>query len=1690
MSDHGGSSSDEWVTPSLTARLKEYEKKRDQLENELLESEGSKQSNELVKLIQNLEERMDKLKAEIKQAQSEVQQPPQAPQVPGATSPVMSVPPVQTDSQALSPVPSAATASAMYTQDKEFKIKERFQQLLSRRLQEAGYREGKLSRDQLAGSLEQIFGETLQDAGFSGQEDFFATVLLQCIPVSDPSFQAAVRDSLKQKEPFSATIAVISRFCNHPSAVAEYKSKIHTIKQGANQPDKDYFSYCLRLAMQLPVLARSKDELAFYQEGFASSIVEGLSHKTPELLAELRRFVRKPPVEIKADQLIAETINAILEARSIRAYHQGPERETCLKCGRVGHSASVCRSGQRPPNPSDKRSDTRAVNSTAIVVQSPREREPPTCTHCGKVGHVEIACWTKHPEKRPRQAQPGQGGSPAGKATPVTTLQHKFIRTAWEERIILEDIEGESAREREHQVLLARAGVTNVPLRFITDEGSEGSYIKESTAKTLLGSYIKRGNPIVQEYYNGSQSEICDRYIILDCSYKGFSAQIKVHVVPHHLDHDLLLGDADRKALGFFTAHASQQNCFAIKLNEIQAQSNQGKLTLPTDDMSKALPDPRAGGTETRAKIEEFIKITGADDKHLFYAGTFFNEDNTENFNKHLSTLKSFHEVNVAKKHPNLSLPEIVVPMNPELKQTDLAYLRNGYPVAVHDIPHVEDILRKYVANGWIEEIHRPAGAPRPKDTVLLPAFLVKTQKPDGSIKHRMVIAGNHAKGAADPNSYYRTKPPDMNNIRQLLAHGNIFAKTDIDSGYNNIRLKQDVPPGNLLFEFTIIGKIFRCLTMVQGWEHAPEVFQDIMVEMDSRIDFSDPVIQAAGTKYATFFDDKFLGLKVEINPESGKFNIDAYVLAWSKVMAVLNGDPYVILSPEKTFHLVPRVQVLGAEVGSGSLTIPGEKLLKIANLAMPTHGADLKPIRAFFNFFADYAPGINAALGVIDEHINVKGDLAKRLGIEEYKRICNTIEEVQRALHNAHPLRAYRPEDRFVIVVDSSDTAHGAAVAQIPKEITEISLEDIEKNIKTWTLFYWSKKMSTAERAYSAGHREIIGIYRVLKTNEHLLRGTRLPILLGCDNLPAIQGLQLEGGTKSNQVVRMLDYIQLFNIAFFWYRGESNLGCADLLSRIKTMEEAPQHELFPEPVLTLHGVKAIKTRAANRSLHAGGGKPEDNKEHPVETEANSESTSSDETTATPEQSTVREWVTETLGGSIIYPAQSELYSEEVEGGILLVPKPEIRDEIAKKIHIDCAHRAQEACGHAMRNYGFWWPEHRASFEKAKNECLACLRNDVKRMGYNPPVKGLSHTIPMDRVHLDIGELNVDQNGYRYFALAKDVATGFVWVEPLKTKEQHEIAVFIKQLGLFGQPRLIVTDGELDSEVLKKAARMTNAALHLTTPHRPESNGSAESGVRVFKGLINKITEERHLNWSDYAFFAAHQMNCAYQRKTGSTPFALMFHRQPRAQLEYLQGDFIHAEMTEEERTTFEKDQANLEKRLSQVIEPGILERLQEYDNKSVKRLSSKRKGANFMVGQAVFINELGDLPAGSAIRRGPYRIAGRFNEGFILYEQMAGAPFPTLMMDDRRKIPRRFPAEHLVAAPDSILEDGSEVFYVEEILDDRKNQKGEREFLVKWQGYDHSRDSWEPVLSFSDRNMIIEYDNNKRKNKNKNNNK
>ena len=244
------------------------------------------------------------------------------------------------------------------------------------------------------------------------------------------------------------------------------------------------------------------------------------------------------------------------------------------------------------------------------------------------------------------------------------------------------------------------------------------------------------------------------------------------------------------------------------------------------------------------------------------------------------------------------------------------------------------------------------------------------------------------------------------------------------------------------------------------------------------------------------------------------------------------------------------------------------------------------------------------------------------------------------------------------------------------------------------------------------------------------------------------------------------------------------------------------------------------------------------------------------------------------------------------------------------------------------------------------------------------------------------------------------------------------------------------------------------------TPYHPQGNGAAERMVRAAKEMLAPMLNGELNRWPILLPEAQFAYNMKVHERHGSTPFSLMFARQANPLLDDRPGSDVVTR-----RALTESEQKAQLRTMSEIVFPAISERTKTMAQKAHERFCKNHR----MVPN--------DLPPGTMVMalvqdrnqkldpryEGPYMVIRKNRRGAYVLRDAMGTI-----------LPRRFPVNHLrLISHKGILSEES--FVVERVLD-HQNMGNQCEYLVKWEGFPDSENTWEPESNFDMRKCISDY--------------
>ncbi|GJR70322.1 putative nucleotidyltransferase, ribonuclease H [Tanacetum coccineum] len=199
-------------------------------------------------------------------------------------------------------------------------------------------------------------------------------------------------------------------------------------------------------------------------------------------------------------------------------------------------------------------------------------------------------------------------------------------------------------------------------------------------------------------------------------------------------------------------------------------------------------------------------------------------------------------------------------------------------------------------------------------------------------------------------------------------------------------------------------------------------------------------------------------------------------------------------------------------------------------------------------------------------------------------------------------------------------------------------------------------------------------------------------------------------------------------------------------------------------------------------------------------------------------------------------------------------------------------------------------------------------------------------------------------------------------------------SAFCKEIvRLHGFPRSIVSDRDVVflSHFWQELFRLTQTKLQLSTSYHPQTDGQIEVINRGLEAYLRCFAHEQPVKWSSYLPWAEYSYNTGYHTSTGTTPFSVVYGREPPSLLPYVMGETKNAEL--EQQLVDRDDMLKL-----------IRHNLHKAQDRMRQQANSKRHDISFEVGDYVFLKIQPYRQRSLAKRRyeklspcffGPYRI-------------------------------------------------------------------------------------------------------------------
>ncbi|KAH7548622.1 reverse transcriptase [Bipolaris maydis] len=724
-------------------------------------------------------------------------------------------------------------------------------------------------------------------------------------------------------------------------------------------------------------------------------------------------------------------------------------------------------------------------------------------------------------------------------------------------------------------------------------------------------------------------------------------------------------------------------------------------------------------------------------------------------------------------------------------------------------------------------------------------------------------------------------------------------------------------------------------------------------------------------------------------------------------------------LQPGKCEFHTQETEFLGFIISTEGVKMNPKKIQTVQEWPKPKTVKDVQSFLGFANYYRKFIKDYSKITTPLTEITK------KEIGFKWEQEHQEAFERIKQIFLEAPVLEMYNPQRPTRVETDASDYALGAVLSQ---QCTD----------KKWRpVFYHSRKFSGAELNYDVHDKELLGVVDAFEQWEVYLLGLPDTIEVFTDH----QNLTSFMTTKklNRRQVRWAETLAQFDFKITHRAGTLN-GAADALSRRSDLREEGHKEPH-EAMLRQMPDGSLKYNQPELAKIA--------------------------TTVVHQVMTLQQQWQEKANSWQFEPESSDGLLQDEQEYRCMVSKdrtyipPHMRPDLIKELHEspEYGHAGIEEMVRRLSKV-FAIPRMRTKVQEILGNCLACHQNKPKRhkpYGLLQPLQPPSR--PWTSVTMDfIVKLprSLEPGSARFCDTILVIvdrltkAAKFVPTEETITAEECAYEVQKALVSEHGIPEEFITDRDKLSRVKKK----------LSTSFHPETDGQTERTNQTLEQYLRMYVNKLQDNWVEYLPAAQLAYNSTKSATTRQSPHYANYGYEPVA----------HRDPKDIESIA---DNANEKARLLRELHEELSKRIAQRNLTTSKAANRLRiEGPTFKEGDKVFLSRQNlktKRPCKKLdnLRVGPFEILEKI--GPVNYK---------LRLPPGMKVHPIFHKKLLEPAPqDAELAEDIELendeYMVEAVKDLRKIGR-QWKYLVKWQGWPDSQNTWEPEENLTNCKELI----------------
>ncbi|CAK9804112.1 Transposon Tf2-11 polyprotein [Anthophora plagiata] len=479
-------------------------------------------------------------------------------------------------------------------------------------------------------------------------------------------------------------------------------------------------------------------------------------------------------------------------------------------------------------------------------------------------------------------------------------------------------------------------------------------------------------------------------------------------------------------------------------------------------------------------------------------------------------------------------------------------------------------------------------------------------------------------------------------------------------------------------------------------------------------------------------------------------------------------------------------------------------------------------------NFYRRFIPRAAHCQAPLNDLLigNLKGKAQVTWTLEAHQAFEDCKNSLAKAALLSHP-EANAP---LALTCDASDFTVGAVLQQ--------------RIDNDWQpLAFFSKKLGSAEKKYSAYDRELLSIYLAIKHFKHMIEGRHFTIFT--DHKPITFAFKQKLDKCSPRQFRYLDYISQFSTDIQHISGKDNV-VADALSRVEAVEHTIDFEKLAKSQAQDEELQDLLKKESNLQLRK------------VSLPGTSSNIFCDISTET-----IRPFVTLPFR-RVVFNMLHGLSHPGINATVKLITQRYV------------------------------WPSIKKDIREWTRSCIPCQKSKVARHVTAPLATFVRPSARFEHIHLDIVILPVSE-GYRYCLTCVDRYTRWPEAFPMIDQEAQTVArtFYDGWVARFGAPLRITTDQgrQFESKLFYTLNNLIGSKHLRTTAYHPAANGMVERFHRQLKAAI-KCHESA--KWTETLPTVLLGIRSAWKEDLSATSAELVYGESLR-----LPGEFLSSQVAE-----------------------------------------------------------------------------------------------------------------------------------------------------------------------------------------------